>query len=347
MTPPDSEVDVAAPLAAACKKRGSLLRDRELEAVRLVNGAGDGMPGLFVDRFGDVLVVHVEETGTALLAEFVEALAARVEPRAIYAKEVRRSVRTVAKEALAPMLVWSKDASVGEDEAPELTVREHAFRFLVRPCEGYSPGLFLDQRDNRLDLAREIVARLKKRPECTVLNLFSYTCSFSVAAALAAKESGIAHARCHVTSVDLSQRWLDWGVRNFAANGLDPAAHEFARGDALTFLGIAAKKKRHFDVLVLDPPTFATSKQSGIFQVERDYPKLFELAVRVAAPGATLLCSHNQRDFTRPALVKKLKAGAVKAGRRILRLDPFQSPADFPGADLVNPAARGYWAVLA
>jgi len=342
-----TESDVSSALAAALKRRGSLLRDRELEAVRLVNGAGDGMPGLFVDRFGDVLVVHVEETGTALLAEFVEALAARVEPRAIYAKEVRRSVRTVAKEALAPMLVWSKDASVGEDEAPELTVREHAFRFLVRPCEGYSPGLFLDQRDNRLDLAREIVARLKKRPECTVLNLFSYTCSFSVAAALAAKESGIAHARCHVTSVDLSQRWLDWGVRNFAANGLDPAAHEFARGDALTFLGIAAKKKRHFDVLVLDPPTFATSKQSGIFQVERDYPKLFELAVRVAAPGATLLCSHNQRDFTRPALVKKLKAGAVKAGRRILRLDPFQSPADFPGADLVNPAARGYWAVLA
>jgi 23S rRNA (cytosine1962-C5)-methyltransferase len=342
-----TESDVASALAAALKRRGSLLRDRELDAVRLVNGAGDGMPGLFVDRFGDVLVVHVEETGTARLAEFVEALAARVEPRAIYAKEVRRSVRTVAKEALAPMLVWSKDASVGEDEAPELTVREHAFRFVVRPCEGYSPGLFLDQRDNRLDLAREITARLKKRPECTVLNLFSYTCSFSVAAALAARESGVAHAHCKVTSVDISQRWLDWGVRNFAANGLDPAAHEFARGDALTFLGIAAKKRRFFDVLVLDPPTFATSKQSGIFQVERDYPKLFELAARVAAPGATLLCSHNQRDFTRPALVKKLKAGAVKAGRRILRLDPFQSPADFPGADLVNPAARGYWAVLA
>jgi 23S rRNA (cytosine1962-C5)-methyltransferase len=246
------------------------------------------------------------------------------------------------------MLVWSRDEGIAAEEtAPELTVRERAFRFLVRPCEGYSPGLFLDQRDNRLDLAREITARLKKRSECTVLNLFSYTCSFSVAAALAARESGIAHAHCTVTSVDLSQRWLDWGVRNFAANDLDPAAHEFARGDALTFLGIAAKKKRFFDVVVLDPPTFSTSKQSGIFQVERDYPKLFELAARVAAPGATLLCSHNQRDFTRPALVKKLKAGAVKAGRRILRLDPFQSPADFPGADLVNPAARGYWAVLA
>jgi len=342
-----TESDVSSALAAALKKRGSLLRDRELDAVRLVNGAGDEMPGLFVDRFGDVLVVHVEEGATAVLAPFVEALAARVEPRAIYAKELRRDVRTASKEALAPMLVWSRDEAAGDDEAPELIVREHAFRFVVRPAEGYSPGLFLDQRGNRLDLAREVVARLKKRPECTVLNLFSYTCSFSVAAALAAKESGIAHARCKVTSVDLSQRWLDWGVRNFEANGLDAAAHEFARGDALTFLGIAAKKGRHFDVVVLDPPTFATSKQSGIFQVERDYPKLFELAARVAAPGATLLASHNQRDFTRPALVKKLKAGALKAGRRILRLDPFQSPPDFPGADLVNPAARGYWAVLA
>src|SRR5262249_5337282 len=180
-----------------------------------------------------------------------EAVAARVAPRAIYAKELRREVRTASKEAQAPMLVWSKDASVGEDDAPELKVREHAFRFLVRPCEGYSPGLFLDQRGNRLDLAREVTARLKKRPECTVLNLFSYTCSFSVAAALAARESGVAHARCKVTSVDLSQRWLDWGRRNFEANGLDPEGHEFARGDALTFLGIAAKKGRHFDVLVL------------------------------------------------------------------------------------------------
>ncbi len=356
MTPPESEVDVSVPLAAAAKKRGSLLRDRELDALRLVNGAGDELPGLFVDRFGDVLIVHVESGATGQLAAMVRELATRFDPRAIYAKELRREVRTAPKDAQAPMLVYER----GEEDAPakseaelatlqttELTVREHAFKFVVRPCEGYSPGLFLDQRDNRLDLAREIVARLKKRPECTVLNLFSYTCSFSVAAALAAKEAGVAHAHCKVTSVDLSQRWLDWGVRNFAANDLDPAAHEFARGDALTFLGIAAKKKRHFDVLVLDPPTFATSKQSGIFQVERDYPKLFELAARVAAPGATLLCSHNQRDFTRPALVKKLKAGALKAGRRILRLDPFQSPADFPGADLVNPAARGYWAVLA
>jgi 23S rRNA (cytosine1962-C5)-methyltransferase len=347
MTPPDSEVDVAVPLAAACKKRGSLLRDRELDALRLVNGAGDAMPGLFVDRFGDVLIVHVEPTATGQLAALVRELAARFEPRAIYAKELRREVRTAPKDAQAPMLVHQRDEGAADLEAPELTVREHAFRFLVRPCEGYSPGLFLDQRENRLDLGREIAARLKKRPECTVLNLFSYTCSFSVAAAVAARESGVAHARCKVTSVDLSQRWLDWGVKNFEANDLDPAPHEFARGDALTFLGIAAKKGRHFDVLVLDPPTFATSKQSGIFQVARDYPKLFELAARVAAPGATLLCSHNQRDFTRPALVKKLKAGAAKAGRRILRLDPFQSPPDFPGADLVNPAARGYWAVLA
>jgi 23S rRNA (cytosine1962-C5)-methyltransferase len=342
-----TESDVTSSLAAALKRRGSLLRDRDLDAVRLVNGAGDGMPGLFVDRFGDVLVVHVEESGTEGLAEFVEALASAVAPRAIYAKEVRRDVRTTKQEALAPMLVWSKDEAAGNESAPELVVKEHAFRFVVRPAEGYSPGLFLDQRGNRLELAREVVARLKKRPECTVLNLFSYTCSFSVAAAVAARESGVAHARCKVTSVDLSQRWLDWGVRNFEANGLDAGAHEFARGDALTFLGIAAKKKRHFDVIVLDPPTFATSKQSGIWQVERDYPKLVELATRVAAPGATLLASHNQRTFTRPALVKKLKAGTLKAGHRILRLDPFQSPPDFPGADLVNPAARGYWAVLA
>ena len=98
--------------------------------------------------------------------------------------------------------------------------------------------------------------------------------------------------------------------------------------------------------MILDPPTFGTSRQRGTFQVERDYARLFELAARVAAPGATLLCSHNLKTFARPALAAKLEEGAHRAARTIARLEPFAPPADFPGRDVSNPASRGFWVTL-
>jgi len=339
-------------LAAAIERRAPLLTGGDLDALRLVNGDGDGLPGFFVDRFADVLFVTVEDG--ALLAMLLGDLIATLDPRAIYVKTLQREVRKSAKEDQKAALLHVRSGArkpatnaASDPEDPEILVRERALRFLVRPRDGYSPGLFLDQRDNRARAGELVLKFVQQRGACNVLNTFAYTCSFSVAAAKAgaAAKTDATHGVA-VTSVDLSGRYLDWGRGNFTVNALDSAKYEFARGDALTFMEIAAKKGRRFELLILDPPTFSTSKQTRVFQVERDYQRLFELAARIAAPRATLLCSHNQRTFPRAALTQRIHDGAGDAKRRVARLEPFAPPADFPGDEGENPAARGVWVAL-
>lgn len=361
--------DARAALTAAIERRATLRGGGgELDALRLVNGEGDGLPGFFVDRFADVLFVTVEDG--ALLASLLGELIVTNDPRAVYVKALRREVRKTAKEEQKPALLHVRSGArapaedrsrspadggarsrqadaAGDTEDPEILVKERGLYFLVRPRDGYSPGLFLDQRDNRARTRALVAEFVKQRGACAVLNTFAYTCSFSVAAAKAgAIEKTAAAGKVAVTSVDLSARYLDWGRQNFTVNALDPAAHEFARGDALTFMEIAAKKGRRFELLILDPPTFATNKQSGVFQVERDYQELFARAARIAAPEAAILCSHNQKTFTRAALTKKLRDGARDAKRRIVTAEPFAPPADFPGDEPTNPASRGVWVTL-
>jgi 23S rRNA (cytosine1962-C5)-methyltransferase len=324
--------------AAIGRRRALLVRD-DLDAVRLVNGEGDGLAGLFVDRVGRVLVAAVDEALPfgPLLVRLIEKGDANVILRkTTRARNGRASAAAPADRA--PDVVFVAAGATVPDEA---VVREGELRFVVRPKEAGSHGLFLDQRENRARLAALLRERVQRRDfgggAPSVLNLFAFTCSFSVAAA---------KAGAHVTSVDLAARCLEWGERNFAENGLDARQHDFVKGDALTFLEIGAKKRRTFDAIVLDPPTFATSRKRGVFQVERDYARLFELACRVAAPRATILASHNLRTLTRRELESKLREGARAAGRSIARVEPFPPPADFPGSDRVNPAARGCWTTL-
>jgi 23S rRNA (cytosine1962-C5)-methyltransferase len=334
-------------LAAAIDRRMALLAAGDLDAVRLVNGEGDRLPGLYLDRFRQVLLVSVEDG--ALLAALIGEMIAALSPSAVYVKALHRDLRRTSKAEQRPALAHARATSeskgerfLADPEDPEISVRERDLHFLVRPRDGYSPGLFLDQRDNRARTAELVRSFVQRQGRCAVLNTFAYTCAFSVAAAKAAGDQG----GVTVTSVDLSVRYLDWGRRNFEANGLDPSAHEFAHGDVLTFMKIAAKKQRRFDLLILDPPTFATSRSGGVFQVERDYSKLFALAAQIAAPGAAILCSHNQRTFTRDALAKRLLDGARDTKRAMVRLEPFAPPADFPGAEEDNPSARGFWVGL-
>lgn len=346
-------------IAAALARRAELLREAAstspLGAVRWVNGGGDALPGLHVDALADQLVVHVDEQECGAGREAVVAAllaaaeqAGRAPPAAIWWKPLRRDVRRAGKEELLPERVHGAAAgdeggdAAGGGEGPEFAVREVAWRFLVRPREGYSHGLYLDQRDNRRRLHEWLRGRAAEharagRPAPIALNTFAYTGSFSIAAATAGA------ATC---TVDLSARYLDWARRNLDVNGLDPAAHEFGRADALDWLEIAAKRGRRFDAIVLDPPTFSTSKQRGTFQVERDYAALAGFALRVAAPGALLLCSHNQKTFRTEALQEKLRSAAAAAGRSLARLEPFAAPPDFPGPPATNPASRGLWLTL-
>ncbi len=154
-----------------------------------------------------------------------------------------------------------------------------------------------------------------------MLNTFAYTCGFSVAA-------GMAGARA--TSLDLSKKYLEWGKRNFTANAMDPAAHDFIFGDVFDWLKRLGKKQRQFDVVILDPPTFSQSKQSGVFRVERDYGRLVGDALKVLKRGGTLLASTNAAGLEPETFVATVKAAIAAAGRKVEHERFIPQPPDFP-----------------
>ena len=207
-------------------------------------------------------------------------------------------------------------------------VRENGLQFELSFTEGYSVGLFLDQRDNRRRLlTRHVASDFPLLPSSTgngqweLLNVFAYTCGFSVCAAKAGAQT---------TSLDLSRRWLDWGKRNFALNQLEPAGHEFLYGEAFDWLRRLAKKGRRFDVIILDPPTFSQSKESGVFQADKHYDRLVTAALPLLVAGGVLLASTNAADWA-PDIFLGVVDKAIRAThRRILQRHYVPQPPDFP-----------------
>jgi 23S rRNA (cytosine1962-C5)-methyltransferase len=217
----------------------------------------------------------------------------------------------------------------GASTPDRFTIRENGVVFELSFAEGYSVGLFLDQRDNRRRLlAGHVAAGFPLFTEAaptanplTVLNTFAYTCAFSVCAA---------RAGARTTSLDLSRKYLEWGKRNFSLNQLDPAGHEFIHGDVSDWLRRLAKKGRTYDVLLLDPPTFSQSKGFGAFQAERDYGKLTTVAIRLLKRNGVLFASTNAADWPPEQFVAAV-AGAVElAGRNIKQRHYVPQPPDFP-----------------
>ena len=279
-------------LRTAFEKRASLFE--VTDAYRIVNGAADGFPGLTLDRFGDRL--QVQFFGPEMLPrrrEFVDAVAAMFNPACIVVKErLSRSGKSLEN---APMEVafGTRDAAVG-------TVREGNARFHVDLLDTVNPGLFLDMRHVRLEVEERFRAITgegsKKIPACAgmtsggprFLNLFSYTCSFSVHARL----GGAAVA----TNADISGKILDKGRENYALNGLDLRPGEFFRGNALEYVRWAAKKGLKFDGIVLDPPSFARFKGFNFNVREHLMPLVSECAALLNA-GAFIMVSSNYSEF--------------------------------------------------
>jgi 23S rRNA (cytosine1962-C5)-methyltransferase len=161
-------------------------------------------------------------------------------------------------------------------EIPEKwTARENGITYELRSGQGLSPGLFLDQRENRCWISS--LAKGKR-----VLNLFSYTCGFSVAASLGQASE--------VVSVDLSKNFIDWGKQIYALNNVKPGL--FFAQSADVFLQQTVKKGRKFDLIILDPPSFSRNG-SQVWKIEKDFPELLKLAWSCLNPGGALLCSTN------------------------------------------------------
>jgi len=253
-------------LNAAVARRTTLLT-AETDAVRLIDGAGDGLKGLILEAFADRWLTSTTNRGIA--PAVMEWL--RDQKICCYGKRLDQHQKESPEHLCGP-----------ESNEPFL-IRENDARFEISFQSGYSQGIFLDQRDNRAEVRRRM------QPGMKLLNTFSYTGAFSICAALGGAET---------TTLDLSQPYLDWARRNFSHNGIDPAAHHFCKGDAFHWLRRFAKQGRRFDGIVLDPPTFSRDEKGKVFRVERDFGELAALAAEVLAPNGWLLCCTNFRGMT-------------------------------------------------
>ncbi len=301
---------VPADFLRALRRRVPLRGDGATDVLRLIDGAGDSreFDGLFIDEFAGRWLVSTSRPGQTP-PEWLRGAGAR----SIYWKSLDSR-----GEHQRPPALWA-----GEEVKGSFTVRENGLAYRVDFQSGYSQGLFLDQRDNRAALQ----ARL--RPGSTVLNLFAYTCAFSVVAAAAGTRT---------VSVDLSRASLEWGKENFRLNGLDPenGEHEFRAGDVFEALDHRAKRGVLFDAVVLDPPTFSRDRKGTVFRAEDDFGRLAASAARVLAPGGAMLCSSNARRLTAEGFRRQVLAGLAGEWRTA----PAPMPADFTGA----PYLRALWA---
>jgi 23S rRNA (cytosine1962-C5)-methyltransferase len=299
--------------------RTGLLDPEATTAWRLIHGASDGWPGWQVDRLGDYLLSQSErpldEAQDAQLRRLLEAFSAR----GAYHKRRDRQVRGASAAEASPQLM------LGQAAPEHLVICENGVKFELSFNEGYSVGLFLDQRDNRRRLRRGHIAagfslEGPQRP-IEILNAFAYTCGFSVCAA---------KAGARTTSLDLSKKYLEWGRRNFGLNDLDVGAHDFIYGDAFDWFRRLHKKGRDFDVVLLDPPTFSKSRETGLFRAESDYGKLVKAALPLLKTGGVLFASTNAANWPAEEFLAVLDRSVCDGKRSVLQRHYVPQPPDFP-----------------
>jgi 23S rRNA (cytosine1962-C5)-methyltransferase len=289
------------------------------DAFRVLHGEGDRLPGVVVDHYAGHLVLKLDTPAwLPHLPDLLPVLEDICRPRGIFFKGITGE-KDEAPHTLA-----------GDDPPEHIAVREHGMRLLVDVRRGQKTGLFLDQRENRALIRR--VARGRR-----VLNLFAYTGGFSLAAALG--------GAARVTTVDISRGAVAGARTNFAANDLDPDAHEFVAADAFDHLAACAAEARSFELVVVDPPSFAPRRQA-LRAAEAAYVKLGAAAIRQTAPGGLVACASCSSHVPMDLFLSLLREAARQARRSLRVLELRQEPADHP-SPLHFPEGRYLKFVLA
>jgi 23S rRNA (cytosine1962-C5)-methyltransferase len=300
-------------LLEARARRADFERDANTTTYRLVNGAGDGLEGLTLDRFDDVLVASLYE-GLSDVQEdaLLEVIARTFEPRSLYLKRRPREARVVANTNRAEL---APDTPAFGERVEELEALENGVKYRIRPGGDLSVGVFLDMRDTRAWLRHNVGSR-------TVLNAFSYTCGFGVVASLGGSSRAV--------NLDLSRRVLDWGEENYRLNRLEPKRFDFVAGDVFDWFTRFSRREDRFQCVILDPPSFATSKHSR-FSAASHYDELVERAAKLLEPDGLLLACCNHARLERRAFLTAIKRGLSRAGRGFNLLASLgQSDVDFP-----------------
>ncbi len=292
-------------LAASIERRRRLLPDRQ--AVRLVFAESDGLPGLIVDQYGPHLALQTLTAGAeARKSQTVAHLVDLLQPASI----AERDDPVRQKEGLPPASgpLW------GEPPKAPIVIADHGHRFYVDLQGGQKTGFYLDQSANRLALA----------PHCAgkeVLNAFSYTGAFAVAA--------LAAGAAHVTNVDTSAEALIMAGRNLTLNGFSSDRWTNLEADVFQQLRRWRDEGRQFDLVILDPPKFAANP-SQVERAARGYKDINWLALRLLRPGGLLATFSCSGSIERDLFQKIVFGAALDAGREARIITHFSQGPDHP-----------------
>ena len=275
-------------LQALIARRAALLQSGETNAVRLVHAESDGLPGLIVDQYADVLVVQLLTAGAERWRdELIDGLRELTACAAIFE---RSDAEVRELEGLPPRT----GALIGTEPTEPIRIREHGIEYLVDVVLGQKTGFYLDQRDNRrrvMDLAKN-----KK-----ILNAFCYTGGFSIGALREGAQS--------VLSIDSSERALVLAQKNLTLNGFTEDQATWWEGDVFQALRTLRDKAEHFDLIILDPPKFAPTA-SHAEKASRAYKDINLLALKLLAADG-MLVTFSCSGGVNADLFQKIVAGAA------------------------------------
>jgi 23S rRNA (cytosine1962-C5)-methyltransferase len=296
-------------LGAAVALRRDLFAGEELNAWRVVNGEGDFLPGIVVDRYAEWAVLKLYSAGLKpYRATLVRLLMELLPIKGVYGRdELGRDDDSDEESGQGQVLT-------GEEPPQHIAIREREATLLVDVRRGQKTGLFLDQRENRRALRRYARGR-------TVLNCYSFTGGFSIQAALA--------GAARVTSIDQDADAIALAQEVFKTNGVEPAAHEFVVGDVPSFLAEARRANRRFGCIVLDPPAF-TKSQKTVDSAHEGYAGINRAAFQLLEPGGILFTASCSARVSSEEFFQAVKEGAFKAKADVQLLETHFQPADHP-----------------
>ncbi len=278
----------------------------QTNAFRLLFGEGDQLPGIVVDVYAGFAILVSYSSALGQIAAWVaQALAERPEIRGVCERVTRRKERTSSLRLLS-----------GEAPPEVVLIDEHGLRYEVDFEAGQKTGLFLDHRENRHYL-RQLSAGKR------VLNLFSYTGAFSVSCA--------AGGASHVTSVDIAAPAIEASSRNVSHNELPPSVHEGVAADVFEFLEGAKARGQTWDLVIADPPSFASSR-AELFGALRAYKKLHAAALSVLTPGGLYAGASCTAQVSPDAFRQTLAEGAARVKQRLTVVHEVAHAPDHPYA---------------
>ena len=278
----------------------------ETDSYRVVFGESDLLPGLIVDKYANVLVIQLHTLGMDRLRDaIVEALKDVFQPSTIYE---RSDVGVRQKEGLKTQ---PKQLLFGEN-LEEVLIQENGIHFWVNFREGQKTGFFLDQRENRNLLTRFCRNR-------RVLNCFAYTGAFSVYAALAGAK--------RVDSVDISAKAMEYARKNFEANRINTRKHQFIDADVFEYL--KNMPQNEYDLIILDPPSFAKNKEQ-VKNAIKAYTTINSKALEKLPPHGILVASSCTTHIDEQTFIKILHQSSVNARCKCKVLASTMQPHDHP-----------------